>query len=539
MNFGRLAVADAVGAVLAHSVKLADRRLKKGRLLDHTDIKALNAAGIKEVIAARHQYDELPEDEAAQALTVPVCGKHIEASGAFTGRVNLTAQVDGLLYYDAEQLHALNCIHESLTIGALPPFARVRRGQMLATLKVIPLAAPKAAVATWQQCSHPVLSIRPFQHLRVGLIQTMLPGDPSRKLDKAEQVLKARIHSLGCTLTFEQRCSHESNALSTLITAGLEQNAQLILIAGASAIVDRGDIVPSAIVAAGGQIEHFGMPVDPGNLLLLAYHNAIPVLGLPGCAKSPKYNGLDPILQRLVTGLRVTAIDIMRMGVGGFLKEIDERPQPRALRASNALATTPKIAAVVLAAGQSQRTGGINKLLAQIGERNMIQCTVDTVVAANFADVVVVTGFEARAIEYSLKHRPVRCIHNADFTAGLSSSLAAGLGALNSDIDAAVVCLGDMPQISSDTLKHLMAAFDPIEQRGIIVPLHAGKRGNPVLWGRDFFTQIMQLRGDLGAKHLLSEHEAWVYEYESSDVGVVTDFDSAESLASLTKSVMA
>jgi molybdenum cofactor cytidylyltransferase len=104
----------------------------------------------------------------------------------------------------------------------------------------------------------------------------------------------------------------------------------LVMVSGASATVDRRDVVPDGITRAGGRIIHFGMPVDPGNLLLLAQLDEVTVIDLPGCARSPNYNGLDLVLARLAAGLAVTAEDIMDMGVGGLLKEIPTRPLPRA-----------------------------------------------------------------------------------------------------------------------------------------------------------------------------------------------------------------
>ena len=99
---------------------------------------------------------------------------------------------------------------------------------------------------------------------------------------------------------------------------------------GASAITDRRDVIPAAIEAIGGRIERFGMPVDPGNLLLLAERHGMPIIGAPGCARSPKENGFDWVLQRVLAGVPIHDADIRAMGVGGLLMEIASRPQPRA-----------------------------------------------------------------------------------------------------------------------------------------------------------------------------------------------------------------
>src|SRR5207247_3550875 len=158
------------------------------------------------------------------------------------------------------------------------------------------------------------------------------------------------------------------------------QGADIVFVHGASAIVDRRDVIPEAVVAAGGRVDHFGMPVDPGNLLLLGHVGDTPVLGLPGCARSPQVNGFDWVLERLVSGLPVGPREIMRMGSGGLLAEIPSRPLPRAAASpapnakppERAPPPGPRIAALLLAAGQSRRMGGPNKLLADIDGRPMV-----------------------------------------------------------------------------------------------------------------------------------------------------------------------
>ena len=165
---------------------------------------------------------------------------------------------------------------------------------------------------------------------RCGLIQTRLPGLKESILDKTKEVTEGRLSALGCSLIFEARCVHETEALASTIHDAFSLGIEMLLIHGASAILDRRDVIPSAIERAGGRVDHFGMPVDPGNLLLLGHVGERVVLGLPGCARSPKVNGFDWVLERLVAGLPVGSAEIMRMGAGGLLAEIPTRPLPRA-----------------------------------------------------------------------------------------------------------------------------------------------------------------------------------------------------------------
>jgi molybdenum cofactor cytidylyltransferase len=259
------------------------------------------------------------------------------------------------------------------------------------------------------------------------------------------------------------------------------------------------------------------------------------VLGLPGCARSPKYNGFDQVLERLLAGLPVAAADIMGMGVGGLLKETRERAQPRlSAPVASAQARRPRIAAVVLAAGQSRRMGARNKLLAAIDGVPMVARAVDAALAGVDGGVYVVTGHEHEQVARALEGRDVNLVHNPRYAEGLSTSLASGLEALGDDVDGALVCLGDMPRISQAHIEKLIAAFDPREGRAICIPLWDAERGHPVLWARRFFAEMCDIKGDVGARHLLGEYADLTCEVPVEDDGVLLDVDSPDALRALT-----
>ena len=243
----------------------------------------------------------------------------------------------------------------------------------------------------------------------MALIQTRLAGMKESILDKTADVTRARLAALDSELIGESRVDHDEKALAPAIAQALKAGANLVLVAGASAILDRRDVIPAAIVAAGGAIEHFGMPVDPGNLLLLGRIGAAPVLGLPGCARSPKENGFDWVLRLLCADLPADAAAIRQMGVGGLLAEIPSRPLPRAQATPLPASPHPtRIAALVLAAGQSRRMGAVNKLLIAIDGKPMLRHAVDAVLSAGIAPVVVVTGHEHAEVEAALAGLPRR-----------------------------------------------------------------------------------------------------------------------------------
>ncbi len=541
MKFGEVPVAEAEGAILAHSLKLGTTALKKARVLSPADLELIAAAGLSRIVVARLEAGDVGEDQAAERVAAAAAGAGIETAAPFTGRANLFAKTRGLLVFEPERVDRLNLVDEAITLGTLPPFTVVEPRQMVATVKIIPFAASNDAVMRCAEAASkngPLLRVAAFQPRRVGLIQTRLPGLKESILDKTRGVTEARLAALGSTLAGEERCPHETAALAAAIRDAFGREVDMLLIHGASAILDRRDVIPAAIEAAGGRVDHFGMPVDPGNLLLLGHLGERVVLGLPGCARSPKVNGFDWVLERLAAGLAVGPAEIMRMGSGGLLAEIPSRPLPRAeARAPSAKEQEkppgPRIGALLLAAGQSRRMGGPNKMLAAIDGVPMVARVAQRLLASRARPIVAVLGNRADEIDAALGRLPVERVRNPDFADGLSTSLKRGLAALPDDLDGVAVCLGDMPLISGRHVDRLVAAFNPLEGRAIVVPTRHGKRGNPVLWARRFFPEMAQIAGDVGARHLIGEHAELVAEVEMDDDAIFVDIDTPEALAAL------
>ncbi|WGF88652.1 NTP transferase domain-containing protein [Marinivivus vitaminiproducens] len=536
MKFGPLPTALAEGAVLAHSQVLPDRRLGKGHVLNAADVADLADAGIDAVIAVRFEPEDVPEDTAAAALAEAIAGPGLRIEAPFTGRVNLFAETDGVFTADRAAIDRLNGLHEAITIATVPAFDELTAGRMAATIKIIPFAAPRdaldAALAVAHAAREPVLRLRPYRPLRVHLIQTELPSVAAKTLDKTVRITAERIEAVGGTLAGESRCAHDEAALAAAIDRAHGADIDLLLVAGASAITDRRDVLPAGIEAAGGVVHHFGMPVDPGNLLLLAERDGRPVLGLPGCARSPKLNGFDWVLQRLAAGIPVGRADIMAMGVGGLLTEIPTRPQPRRGK-PEPKPSRPRIAALVLAAGRSSRMGADNKLLMPVDGKPMVAHAVDAALASRADMVLVVTGHQAEAVEAALAGREARFVRSPDYADGLSRSLIAGLEALPDDADGVLVCLGDMPRIAAEAIDRLIEAFAPDQGRAIVLPSVGGRRGNPVLWDRRFIDEMKGLVGDEGARALLARHADQVHTVAMEDDAALLDVDTPEAMAAL------
>ncbi|HEY1857181.1 molybdopterin-binding/glycosyltransferase family 2 protein [Acidocella sp.] len=525
MIFGRVALDQARGGILAHNTKTANRVLRKGALLDDAAIALLRQAGVAEVTVARLEPGDVPEGEAASHLSDLLLGPFLRRSADVHGRVNLIATTSGLLRLDVEALHEFNRIDESVTLATLPDRAVVAPGDLVATLKIIPFAVTAATIAAAKDViAHGALSIAPFRPLHMGLVLTTLPQLKEAALTQTIEATSTRITARGGFLLPPRQTPHEPAPLTEAITALLAADAELILISGASAVTDRQDIAPAAIVAAGGQITHFGMPVDPGNLICFGRIGDRPVIILPGCARSPALNGIDWVLDRIFAGEILGPREIASMGVGGLLKEIESRPDPRAAK------NGASVAALVLAAGRSTRMGH-NKLLTRLRDgRTMIEHTVDHVLAAAARPVLVVTGHDGAAIRAALAGKPVRFVAAPDYALGLASSLHAGIAALPPESGAALICLGDMPLVEPGVLNQLVAAFAPQEGREIVLPSVNGQRGNPVLWGRRFFDELLALTGDAGARQILHRHMEFVAEVPVQSDTVLRDFDTPEDL---------
>jgi molybdenum cofactor cytidylyltransferase len=532
MKFGPLPPREADGAVAVHTIRAGGLVLKKGTRIGADEIKALEAAGIGEIVVARLEPGDVGEDVAAADIAAAVAGDGVRVDKAFTGRVNLFAEYPGVLVVAREAIDALNRVDESITFATLDAYASVVAGEMIATVKIIPFAvsaaARDAAVAA-ARASRPIVRVAPYKVRKVGVISTLLPGLADKVVAKTIKVTQDRLNRADAEIVAERRVPHEPRALAAALNEVLGAGAELVLVFGASAIADRRDVIPAALEAVGGRIEHFGMPVDPGNLMLVGEMMGRPVLGAPGCARSPKENGFDWILARLLAGIPVTRDDITGFGVGGLLMEIVTRPQPREAPQPEAR----RVAALVLAAGRSTRMGGPNKLLAELAGKPLVRIAVEEALASRANPVIVVTGHERERVEQALTGLSVRLVHNPDFAGGLSTSLKAGLAAVPEDADGAIVCLGDMPQVDAALIDRLIAAFDPSRGALIVVPTVDGKRGNPVLWSRRFFPELTALEGDVGARHLIGTYTEALVEVPVSDRAAFTDVDTPEALSAL------
>jgi molybdenum cofactor cytidylyltransferase len=526
MKFGAMKPSDAVGGVTVHSIRQNGLVLKKGTLIGAAEVEALAKAGVKEVVVAKLEPGDISEDEAAASIAGAIGGDGVTVERAFTGRSNLFAAQAGVLVADRAAVDHINRVDEAITLATLPNFKPVVEGEMIATVKIVPFGMP--AGLRDQAVKRNALRVAPYRIKRVGIVSTLLPGLASKVVEKTLAVTAQRLAPAGAKIVAEKRIAHDEKALTAAIAELFKGGAELVIVFGASAIADRRDVIPAAIERAGGKVEHFGMPVDPGNLMLIGQVNGAPVLGAPGCARSPKENGFDWILMRLLAGLPVTRDDITGLGVGGLLMEIVTRPQPRV---PTGVDGDHSVAAVVLAAGRSSRMGGPNKLLELLHGKPLVRIVTEQALASRARPVIVVTGHQADKVRAALSGLDVTFVANPNFADGIASSVKAGIAAIPAHAEGAAICLGDMPLVGAGLIDRLIDALAPDKGALIAVPAAEGRRGNPVLWSRRFFEELMTLEGDVGARHMIARHAEAVVEVEADGQSAFLDIDTPEALA--------
>jgi molybdenum cofactor cytidylyltransferase len=515
--------------MLAHATTVGGRRFRKAHVLTFEDISVLKAAGVDEVVAAVLSADDLDEDNAATRLAESMSFRGIEAKPAATGRVNLHARAAGVFTVDKGIIDRVNAVDPAITVATVAEHETVEEGHMVATVKIIPfgVAGKLVDAAASILADGEIFAVNPFRPLRVGVIQTALPSVKDSVLAKTLRVTQARLARSGSVVGAELRTPHASERVAEAITS-LVADSDMILVFGASALCDFEDVIPAAIRQAGGEVIRVGMPVDPGNLLVLGRLGQVPVIGAPGCARSPKENGFDWVLDRLIAGLDVTSSDIAGMGVGGLLMEIPTRPQPREMPSPPAVLD---LHVIVLAAGRSSRMGGPNKLMAHFSGKPLIRQTAERALASRAAGTIVVTGHQAVRIREALGGLDVKIAHNQDFASGLSASLKAGIAAIPPESAGALIVLGDMPVVSTADLDRLIGVFQKSGGGTVVRATHNGKRGNPVLLPRSLFGAVAQLEGDTGARHLVEAELMPVIDVEIGE-GAAIDVDTRDGLES-------
>ena len=531
MKIEMLATDKAVGHLSVHAITTANGRIQKGDIITASQAEMLANSGKQHITCAIKDEGDMHEDEAANYLAHLISADHTRYRTARTGRINFTAASLGLLRYDAHLLKQINLVDEGITLALVQHNQLLAAGDMLATLKIIPFFIQKelveavAALLTDQ----PLIRFHPLKRKKTWLIQTKFDHQPDTMFDATASVTENRITSLNSQLIGQSVISHSPSALAHALKEALASNAELVLISGASAIAHRDDVIPSAITASGGRIDHFGLAVDPGNLLMIGHIDHIMIIGMPGCARSPKLNGFDWILQLYMAGIDIDDDELAELAAGGLLTEIASRPLPRALVARKS--KMPHVAAILLAAGTSSRMGDINKLTMPVNGIPLVRRVANFIADSSIDSLTVIIGHQAEQVVSALDGIKARFLFNPEFGTGQASSVRCAVQNLPEDATDMMVFLGDMPFIDSDVINQLVQHHLALDDRWsrISLPSVAGQRGNPVIWGQSFFDEISELTGDTGARPLFNSYPSALNIIEFNNPNLLLDADTDEA----------
>ncbi len=519
MQFKELQKADCLGWHLAHSIILNGKRLAKGSHIDETIFDTVLKSAITTVWAYKLDDTDICENKAAQLIANHITIAGFKVGIATKGRCNVFAAESGI--FEANQIiNQINNVSSHITVATANNNISVIKGQLVATVKIIPYGIHRDILGFIRELSAP-LKLHPYQAFSATLINTGIPASK-----KTEQITSNRLRHVNGELSTIKTVEHSVNSVSRALHIASSSPSSLILLLGISAIADIQDVLPSAVIQAGGKIIHLGMPVDPGNLLMVAELNGKTIIGMPGCAKSPALNGFDFILQHFAANIPITRTVIQNMGIGGLLKEIQNRKAPRAPKPDKL-----RNAALILAAGRSSRSGSSHKLLSEIAGQSVIQQTANTIKESGYTCISAVTGYRAKEVSSELSGYPITMIHNPDYASGMGTSLKAGFADMANDYDTCLIALGDMPFVQKTTHTMLIETAQNITEASIFIPTFNGKRGNPVLWRKEHFPALQQITGDKGGRSIIHEHEHLVYEVEVNDPGILIDLDTPEALA--------
>ena len=330
MFFGELKTESSLGGILSSSIEIyKDKnkiKISKGTVINKILIDLFLLNNIEKVKCAKLESDEIDENTTVYEISKKIItskNSNIKIQNPKNGRCNLISSVDGIIVFQPKQLFCINSVTNDIAIASLKAFSKVKKNQVVASIKAIPFGIKQKYLYEIINISEDCFKILPFQKKNIHLIQTTNKNTSAKILEKTLVITKERLFSCGINKIVEKKCYHEMKSICLQLKKSIDEKADIILIFGASAICDINDVIPLSIKKLNGKILRLGMPVEPGNLILLAdieiSKKHISIIGMPGCARSKKENGVDWILWRKLCDLKISSSDINHMGNGGLL----------------------------------------------------------------------------------------------------------------------------------------------------------------------------------------------------------------------------
>jgi Molybdopterin biosynthesis enzyme len=321
----KIAVQDAVGMTLCHDItkvipgEFKGPAFKRNHVIKQEDIEELLSLGKEHIYVWEENADEIHEDDAAIRMAQAVMGQNISFSEPQEGKTTLISTQKGLLRIKSSLLHEINSI-EHVTIPSLPNNFKVEVNQKVAATRIIPLVTKEENICKVEElCTlyGPVFHVEPYIKLRVGIVITGSEVYKGRIKDKFGPVIRKKLEYFGVEIIGQEYCPDELELIQAKITGYMEQKADMIIMTGGMS-VDPDDLTPGAIRSTGADVVTYGVPVQPGNMFMLAYLNGIPILGVPGAAAYYKTTVLDAVLPKIFAGETLNKNDFIRMGEGGL-----------------------------------------------------------------------------------------------------------------------------------------------------------------------------------------------------------------------------
>ena len=331
----RLPVAEAIGQTLCHDMTairpdgFKGAAFRRGHVIRAEDVPVLLRMGKAHVFVWNPSADEVHEVDAGLAGAKALCGDGITYTGPIEGRYSLIAEQDGLFTVNRTALRAFNAVPD-YTAATLPGYTPVRAGDRVAGVRIVPLVTARknvAQVETLGVAQGLVLSVHPYRALQVGVVITGSEVYNGLIEDRFEPVLRAKVAPFGGRVLGVTKCPDDLAAIESAARAFLAEGAALIFFTGGMS-VDPDDLTPAAIRATGAEVVTQGVPVQPGNMLMLAYLGDTALVGVPGAAMHHQTTALDVILPRIFVGDKLTAEDFADLGEGGLCRRCETCAYP-------------------------------------------------------------------------------------------------------------------------------------------------------------------------------------------------------------------
>ena len=321
MIFKIIASRNASTCILAHSIKLDNFSLKKGKILNEEDVCMLLKYKIENVYVAIIGKEDYSENYSAKKIAKHISSAELYEPEATNGRADLFSKTSGMLKVNNEKLFKINSIFPEIAVCTLKNYSVIKKGQLVGNVKILPYALNKAKVdkILKDETIKKIFKVSKVKIEKIAIIYT----SNNIKFLKKEKILTAvnnRLKNFDLEVNFEEICKHNHKDLCKKIKSVMKKNPDLILIYGESSISDLNDVVPRAILASKGKVLSSLLPTDPGNLLLLGSIQKTNLIGVPGCAKSIKRNGFDDILERICHGETFTKKKLLDLAEGGLYK---------------------------------------------------------------------------------------------------------------------------------------------------------------------------------------------------------------------------